>query len=273
MPSSSAISIAAMAMAALAILLGTTMFWPVTNDRYERKYGDECEENLLTYKKINNFNWKEYENELLVGARKGSWGMEMPHIDAKEYADVLIKYVCGNGKDRTLIVGGAKDIGKSKGISSVENSAASKLGFAVFELNLKGTINKVDVKKVILDLSWDIGNTIVNVNDLCVLDKVSRCHAITQSWTLPYWYILKLSNEWSSTIVSILALLTISAIAAKCSSIFCVIKGWCSTHPKLSLVLAALLAILFTFINCDGLCFLPMQERVTVLTGWRYFAT
>ena len=67
MPSSSAISIAAMAMAALAILLGTTMFSPVTNDRYERKYA--CEENLLTtYKKSNDFNWKEYENELFLGA-------------------------------------------------------------------------------------------------------------------------------------------------------------------------------------------------------------
>ena len=61
---------------------------------------------------------------------------------AKEYIDILIAYVCGR-VTKTVIIGGPKDIGKSKGISSVHRSAL-KVGFTVFEMNLKGTIEEAD---------------------------------------------------------------------------------------------------------------------------------
>ena len=65
---------------------------------------------------------------------------------------------------KTLIVCCPKDIGKSKGISSVHRSALTA-GFTVFEMNLKGTIEEADIKRVIYDLSWDITEMMMNVED------------------------------------------------------------------------------------------------------------
>lgn len=107
----------------------------------------------------------------------------MPHLDAKEYIDTLIAYVCSR-VTKTLIIGGPKDIGKSKGISSVHRSAL-KAGFTVFEMNLKGTIEEVDIKKAVYDLSWDITEMMMNVEEnkemACMLDQVQVCRTIKQS--------------------------------------------------------------------------------------------
>ena len=146
-------------------------------------------EMLKAYKEITHFNWKEYAEELHNKImQQNPWTAKVPHLDAKRYINALIEYVCGVETSTTLIISGPKDSGKSKGIAYV-GSSGLKVGFSVFELNLKGRIDEVDVEKVINDLSWDITRAILNIDDFyeigCVVNKVTQCRDIAQSWTLP----------------------------------------------------------------------------------------
>ena len=71
---------------------------------------------------------------------------------------------------KILITGGSKYIGKSTGISSVQRSAL-KAGFTVFEMNLKQTIEEADINKVAYELSWDITEMMIYVEE----DKEMTC--------------------------------------------------------------------------------------------------
>ena len=146
-------------------------------------------EMLKAYKEITHFNWKEYAEELHNKIRQREpWTTKIPHLDAKSYINTLIEFVCEIDPRHTLIINGPKDSGKSKGITYV-GSSGSKVGFSVFELNLKGTVDEIDIDKVINDLSWDITSAIMNIDDFyeieCVVNKVNQCRNITQSWALP----------------------------------------------------------------------------------------
>jgi len=100
----------------------------------DESWSTMCYEKMsVAYKEINSFNWTEYAENLTQSKNGIGWVVKVPHLDAKEYIDTLIAYVCGHGTGvtTTLIIGGPKDIGKSKGISSVHRSAL-KVGFTVF---------------------------------------------------------------------------------------------------------------------------------------------
>ena len=174
------------------------------------------------------------------------WVVKVPHLDAKEYIDTSIAYVCGE-VTRTLIIGGPKDIGKSKGISSVHRSAL-KANFIVLKMNIKGTIEEADIKKVVYDISWDITEMMINVAEnkemACMLDQVQLCHTIKQSWNLPFQCTVELIHHWIPAIVSILSSLTLSVVVATWSSLRLAIRVWLSKHLKLSLSLAVLIAFL-----------------------------
>ena len=204
------------------------------------------EKMLVAYKEINSFDWTEYAENLTLGKRDIGWVVKVPHVDAEEYIDTLIAYVCRRATT-TLIVGGAKDIGKSKGITFVHRSAL-KAGFTVFEMNLKGTIEEADIKKVVYGLSWDITEMMMNVEEnkemACMLDQVQLCRTIKQSWKLPFQYIVELIHYCIPAVVSILSFLTLSVVFAMWSSLRHVIMIWLSKHLKLSLSLAVLIALL-----------------------------
>ena len=121
------------------------------------------EKMLLAYKEVNSFNWTKYADYLTQSKSDIGWVVKVPHLGAKEYIDTLIAYVCCYGST-TLITGGPKDTGKSKGISSV-HCRAIKVGLTVFELNLKGTIEETNIKMVVYDLAWDITEVMTNVED------------------------------------------------------------------------------------------------------------
>ena len=204
------------------------------------------EKMLVAYKEINSFDWTEYAENLTRGKRDIRWVAKVPHLDAEEYIDTLIAYVCGEAS-RTLIVGGPKDIGKSKGISSVRRSAL-KAGFTVFQMNLKGKIQEADIKKAVYYLSWDITEMMMNVEEnkemACMLEQVQLCHIIKQSWKMPFQYFVEYIHYWIPAVVSILSFLTLSVVLAMWSSLRHVIMIWLSKHLKLSLSLAVLIALL-----------------------------
>ena len=204
------------------------------------------EKMLVAYKEINSFDWTEYAENLTLGKDDIGWVVKVPHVDAEEYIDTLIAYVCRRAT-RTLIVGGPKDIGKSKEISFVHRSAL-KSGFTVFEMNLKGKIEEAYIKKAVYDLSWDITEMMMNVKEnkemACMLDQIQLCHVIKQSWKLPLQYIVELIHYWIPAVVSILSFLTLFVVLAMWSSLCHVIMVWLSEHLKLSLSLAVLVALL-----------------------------
>ena len=105
-----------------------------------------------------------------------------------------------------MIISGPKDSGKSKGITYVASSGL-KVGFFIFELNLKGKIDEIDVEEVINDLSWDITSVVFNIDNFyeieCVVNKVTRCRSIAQSWTLPVTTYFQL--PMLTTVVTLLA--------------------------------------------------------------------
>ena len=206
------------------------------------------EKMLVAYKEINSFDWTEYAENLTLGKDDIGWVVKVPHLDAKEYIDTLIAYVCRRAT-RTLIVGGPKDIGKSMGISFVRRSAL-KAGFTVFQMNLKGKIEEVDIKKVVYDLSWDITEMMMNVEEnkemACMLEQVQLCHIIKQSWKLPYQYFVEYIHYWIPAVVSILSL---SVVLAMWSSLRHVIMICLSKHLKLSLSLAVLMIALLSYVQ------------------------
>ena len=106
------------------------------------------EKMLVAYKEINSFNLTRGKDDI-------GWVVKVPHLDAEKYIDTLIAYVCDRPATTTLIIGGPKDIGKSKGISFIHRSAL-KAGFTVFEMNLKGEIEEAYIKKAVYDLSYRV---------------------------------------------------------------------------------------------------------------------
>ena len=110
----------------------------------------------------------------------------LPHLDSKEYIHKLVDFIYDEDSNKSycLIVGGAKDIGKTTGIIFV-SEAATRLGHDVFHLNLKTIGNMLDVGEVLRDFSWDVMETIHNMNDVgklkCVYNNTMKCRKIKQS--------------------------------------------------------------------------------------------
>ena len=209
------------------------------------------EKMLVAYKEINSFDWTEYAENLTLDKDDIGWVVKVPHVDAEEYIDTLIAYVCRRATT-TLIVGGPKDIGKSKGITFVHRSAL-KAGFTVFQMNLKGKIKEADIEKVVYDLSWDITEMMMNVEEnkemACMLEQVQLCHIIKHSWKLPFQYFVEYIHYWIPAVVSILSFLTLSVVLAMCSSLRHVIMICLSKHLKLSLSLAVLMIALLSYVQ------------------------
>ena len=119
----------------------------------------------------------------------------LPHLDSKEYIHKLVDFI--NDEDSKisycLIVGGAKDIGKTTGIIFV-SEAATRLGHDVFHLNLKTIGDMLDVGEVLRDFSWDVMEAIHNMNDVgklkCVYNNMMKCRKIKQSRKMWYIFIL-----------------------------------------------------------------------------------
>jgi len=80
-------------------------------------------------------------------------------------------------------------------------------------MNLKGTIKEAAIKRVIYDLSWDITEVMMNVEEnkkmACMLNQMQLCTTIKQSWKLPFQYTVELIQRWIPDIMSILSFLTL----------------------------------------------------------------
>ena len=114
---------------------------PVKDEDYRKSRGKSL---LNSYEEVKDFWWNHLNT--------------LPHLDSKEYIHNLIDFI--NDEDSKisycLIVGGAKNIGKTSGIIFV-SEAASRLGHDVFHLNLKTIGDMLDVGEVFLGRNG--GNT------------------------------------------------------------------------------------------------------------------
>ena len=108
------------------------------NSYDDEKHQQDCVKELVnSYKVVVNATWA---------------GKVVPNIDNKAYVITLVKYICDDTAN-TLLVGGPKDSGKTMGLVFVLR-AAKRIGYPVFELNLKGSMDEQSVKRVMEDFSW-----------------------------------------------------------------------------------------------------------------------
>ena len=115
-----------------------------------------------------------------------TWNLKViPHLDNKPYIKAITDYVSKDKVSNTLLIGGPKDSGKTMGLPYVLR-AARKIGFSVFELNLKGTVDEQTLNSVMEDFSWqftDFFEGISNSNELkCIYELLQDCPIIKSSW-------------------------------------------------------------------------------------------
>ena len=113
-------------MVALRILFLGLLCFTTPGKSDEKHKRDVKDELIYSYEVIVNATW----------TRK-----EVPHLDSKAYITALVKYISDDTISDTLLVGGPKDSGKTKGLVFVL-LAARKMGYAVFELNMKRSVDE-----------------------------------------------------------------------------------------------------------------------------------
>jgi len=95
-----------------------------------------------------------------------------------------------------LIIGGPKDSGKSCGIEFMK-LAAEKIGYNVFQLNLKGSVTSLKIQHVMEKFSWDVSNKVLALNDhvqlKCLYYEMFKCPGVQlSSKSLDYfWSIMQ----------------------------------------------------------------------------------
>ena len=120
---------------------------------------------------------------------------EFPYVDNKEYIRKMAQHVTMPRAERKqiLVIGGAKDTGKTTGLFFFSRAAAS-LGYFVFEVDLKGTTDIKSMERVLRHLARDTVYTILQMDDVnelvCTFNKIIQCPAITESWGMVVDYIV-----------------------------------------------------------------------------------
>ena len=117
----------------------------------------------------------------------------IPYVDNKEYIRKMAQHVTMAEKKRVLVIGGAKDTGKTTGLFYFSRAAAS-LGYFVFEVDLKGTTDIKSMERVLGHLAMDSVSTILEMDDVnelaCTFNKIIQCPAIKESWGMVVDYIV-----------------------------------------------------------------------------------
>ena len=133
-----------------------------------------------------------YSYDVVVNA---TWTRkEVPHLDNKAYITALVEYISDDTISDTLLVGGPKDSGKTKGLVFVL-LAARRMGYAVFELNLKRSVDEQSLKRVMEDFSWQFTDFFEDISDSsklkCVYDVLRDCPTIKTSWHESYTSVIE----------------------------------------------------------------------------------
>ena len=111
----------------------------------------------------------------------------IPHINHKEYIRLVADFVFRKDNKQALIIGGPKHIGKTTGLYFFSEAARS-VGYQVFNVDLKTSVDLTDISTVLENLAWDIADSIIMEMDdgelHCIYEHVLECPAIQRSWAI-----------------------------------------------------------------------------------------